>query len=354
MLYPLLRPLLFRLDPERAHGLAIAALKWTPALRGKSAMPHLATKFAGLHFPNPLGMAAGFDKEGSASKALLGLNFGFVEVGTITPRPQPGNPKPRMFRLTADEGVINRLGFNSSGAEAALQNLLGRDRSAGIVGINIGANKDSGDRVADYAKMASIMAPHADYLTLNISSPNTPGLRDLQGEGKLAALIDAVLDSRGAARVPVFLKVAPDLTTSEIDDICRVVMDRRIDALMIGNTTVSRPDGLKSQHASETGGLSGRPLTLLARQKLKDFRSASGGALPLISIGGITTGQDAWENIKAGASLIQLYSAMTYRGPGIARAVLTELTSAMARDGFTSLSDAITHFHGRVADQRRT
>jgi dihydroorotate dehydrogenase len=354
MLYPLLRPLLFRLDPERAHSLAIAALKWMPRLRGKSDMPHLASQFAGLHFSNPLGMAAGFDKEGAVSKALLGLNFGFVEVGTITPVPQPGNPKPRMFRLTADEAVINRLGFNSSGAEAALQNLRGRDRSAGIVGINIGANKDSVDRVADYAKMASIMTPYADYLTLNISSPNTPGLRDLQGEGRLAALIDAVLDSRDAANVPVFLKVAPDLTTTEIDDICRVVMDRRIDALMIGNTTVSRPSGLKSADATEIGGLSGRPLTALARQKLKDFRSASGGALPLISIGGITTGQDAWENIKAGASLIQLYSAMTYRGPGIARAVLAELTSAMAHEGFTNLNDAITYFHGRAADQRRT
>ncbi|MEW9854858.1 quinone-dependent dihydroorotate dehydrogenase [Novosphingobium sp. M1R2S20] len=340
MLYPLIRPLLFRIDPERAHGLALKALATRPGKTAGSGA--LATRVAGLSFPNPVGMAAGFDKDAVALKGLLGLGFGSVEVGTLTPRPQAGNPRPRLFRLVEDRAVINRMGFNNGGVADALTRLAARDRASGIVGVNIGANKDSSDRVADYRSGMRAVAPLADYVTVNISSPNTPGLRALQDKGALDELLDAVLTERDASgkRVPVFLKVAPDLEPADIDDIAEVTIARGIDGLIVSNTTIARPP-LRSRHAGEAGGLSGAPLKDAALQRLRDFRSATGGALPLIGVGGIATAEDAWERIRAGASLIQLYSAMVYEGPGIARSICQGLERLMRRDGFTCVAEAV-------------
>ena len=338
MLYRLARPALFTLDPERAHGLAMAALR---AMPGDPAPPGgpLETRVAGLTFPNPLGMAAGFDKDGEVPDALLGQGFGFVEVGSITPRPQAGNPRPRLFRLAEDRAVINRMGFNTRGAAAAAARLSARVKR-GIVGINIGANKDSADRIADYAQMTRVMAPLASYLAVNISSPNTPGLRALQDEAALAALLDAVLDARGPAEPPIFLKVAPDLEPADIDAIARLAIDRKLGALIVSNTTISRP-ALASRHAAEAGGLSGAPLRELALQRLRDFRTATGGALPLVGVGGIASAEDAWQRIRAGASLVQLYSAMVYEGPGIARRIVRGLEALMQRDGYSTVAEAV-------------
>lgn len=343
--YAALRPLLFRLDAERAHGLAIAALKLAPgrAARPDPASP-LTCEVAGLRFANPLGMAAGFDKDGEVPDALLGLGFGFAEVGSITPLAQAGNPRPRLFRLAEDRAVINRMGFNNRGAADASERLrerLGRTKGhQGVVGINIGANKDSDDRVADYAFMAGLMAPLASYLAVNVSSPNTPGLRALQDEGALSALLDAVLAARGAGGPPVFLKVAPDLEPADIDAIARIAIDKGLGALIVANTTISRPP-LRSAHAAEPGGLSGEPLRELAQTRLRDFRKATGGALPLIGVGGIASAEDAFARIRAGASLVQLYSAMVYEGPGIARRIVKGLEALMQREGFASIADAV-------------
>jgi dihydroorotate dehydrogenase len=344
MLYPLLRPLLFRLDAETAHGLALLALRRFGSRAPVSAQDRpLATRIAGIAFPNPLGLAAGFDKgyarDAKVPAALAGLGFGSIEVGSITPLPQAGNPRPRLFRLTADRAVINRMGFNNEGMAAALTRFAGTP-PGGVLGINIGANKDSIDKAADYATMARAMAPYADYLTVNVSSPNTPGLRALQDEGALAALLDRVLDARGPEGPPIFLKVAPDLTPADIDAIARIAIDRRLGALIVSNTTISRPP-LRSPHASEAGGLSGAPLRDLALQRLRDFRAASGGAIPLVGVGGIATAEDAWARIRAGASLVQLYSAMVYQGPGIARRITQGLEALMRRDGFASIAAAV-------------
>ncbi|MEL1251850.1 quinone-dependent dihydroorotate dehydrogenase [Aurantiacibacter gilvus] len=340
MVYSLIRPALFLLDPERAHGLAIKSLKLLPVGTPFAPGGPLATEVAGIAFPNPLGMAAGFDKDAEVPDALLDLGFGHVEVGSITPKPQPGNPKPRLFRLTEDEAVINRMGFNNGGAQAAVERIEARKHRGGVLGINIGANKDSEDRIADYATMARIMAPHATYLTVNISSPNTPGLRALQDEGALVALLDAVFAEVPEDGPPVFLKVAPDLQPADIDAILKIAMDSRLAALIVSNTTISRPP-LRSAHAVEAGGLSGAPLKDLALERLRDFARASGGAIPLVGVGGIATAEDAWARIRAGASLVQLYSAMTYRGPGIARQVTSGLERLMRRDGFASIAEAV-------------
>ena len=356
MLYRLLRPLLFQLDAERAHGLALAGLKLRGggARAGAPAGP-LATTVAGLHFPNPLGMAAGFDKDGEVPDALLGLGFGFAEVGSITPLPQPGNPRPRLFRLAEDAAVINRMGFNNGGAEAAVERLAARLGQPGVVGINIGANKDSADRIADYATMTRLMTPLASYLAVNISSPNTPGLRALQDEGALTGLLDAVIAARDEAAAPpgldtaaspqlagppIFLKVAPDLEPADIDAIARIALDRKLGALIVSNTTISRPP-LRSGHAGESGGLSGAPLRDLAQQRLRDFRKATGGALPLIGVGGIATAEDAFARIRAGASLVQLYSAMVYAGPGIARSITRGLEHLLRQYGFSAIAEAV-------------
>ena len=340
MFYPLLRPALFLLDAERAHKISLAALKALPRRASISGEGMLASTVAGLRFPNPLGMAAGYDKDGEVPDALLGLGFGFAEVGSITPLPQVGNPRPRLFRLIEDRAVVNRMGFNNLGAEAAVARLAARRGRPGIVGINLGANKDSPDRIADYATMARLMAPLASYLAVNVSSPNTPGLRALQDEGALAELLDAVLSARGLAGPPVFLKVAPDLAPGEIDSIARIALDKGLGALIISNTTISRP-ALKSHHAHEAGGLSGAPLRDLAQQCLRDFRRATGGAIPLIGVGGIACADDAWARIRAGASLVQLYSAMVYHGPGVARTITRGLARLMRRDGFASIAEAV-------------
>ncbi|WP_338241997.1 quinone-dependent dihydroorotate dehydrogenase [Aurantiacibacter hainanensis] len=340
MLYSLLRPAIFRLDAERAHGLAIKALKAMPKGKPAATGGPLETTVAGIRFPNPVGMAAGFDKDAEVADALLGLGFGFVEVGSITPLPQPGNPKPRLFRLEADRGVINRMGFNNGGAEAAAVRIASRGDRPGVLGINIGANKDSTDRIADYAAMTRIMAPYASYLAVNISSPNTPGLRALQDPGALIELLDAVFEARGSADVPVFLKVAPDLQQADVEAIVRIAVSSDLAGLIVSNTTISRPP-LKSPHAGETGGLSGEPLRELALQTLRAFRRETEGGIPLIGVGGIATAEDAWERIRAGASLIQLYSAMTYRGPGIAKEICKGLEKLMQRDGFASIAEAV-------------
>lgn len=338
----LIRPLLFRVDPELAHTLALRSLAALPRRRPVRAARGLEMQVAGLTFPNPIGMAAGFDKDALAAAGLLGLGFGSVEVGTLTPRPQPGNPRPRLFRLVEDQAVINRMGFNNGGVTAALPRLAKRDRGSGIVGINIGANKDSTDRVVDYREAFRAVAPHADYVTINISSPNTPGLRTLQDKGSLEELLDAVLGERIAlaSTVPVFLKVAPDLEPVDIDDIAGVVLDRGLDGLIVSNTTIARPP-LHSPHAGETGGLSGAPLKQVALQRLRDFRKATGGAIPLIGVGGIATAEDAWQRIRAGASLVQVYSAMVFAGPGIARDLCAGLERLMRRDGFASIAEAV-------------
>ena len=339
MLYSLLRPALFTLDPEDAHRLSLKALKLAPVPDLRPA-PALRTKLAGIALPGPLGAAPGYDKDGEVPDALLRLGFGFAEVGTVTPLPQTGNPRPRLFRLVEDRAVINRMGFNNAGAETMLARLKARAGRPGVVGVNIGANKDSPDRVADYARLARVFAPVASYLTVNVSSPNTPGLRALQDEGALGGLLDTVLEARGEGGPPVFLKVAPDLEPADIDAICRVALDRKLGALVVSNTTISRPP-LESRHAGEAGGLSGEPLRDLALQRLRDFRAASGGAIPLVGVGGIATAADAWARIRAGASAIQLYSAMVYAGPGLARRINRGLVRLMDRDGFCSVAEAV-------------
>ena len=338
-LYPLIRPLVFALDAERAHRLTIGALKALPAGRPPRPDPLLGIDVAGLAFPHPVGLAAGFDKDGEVFAQMLGLGFGFVEIGTLTPRPQAGNPRPRLFRLAEDHAVINRMGFNNRGVAAAAARLAARRRAAGIVGINVGANKDSEDRIADYVTGVRETRALADYLTINISSPNTPGLRALQDKSALDALLAAVIEARGPAGPPVFLKLAPDLEPADIDDIASLTVGR-IDALIVSNTTISRP-ALRSAHRGEAGGLSGAPLRSLALQRLRDFRAATGGAIPLIAAGGIESGADAFARIRAGASLIQLYSALVYQGPGLATRIVSELRLLLERDGFATLAEAV-------------
>ena len=339
MLFPIVRPLLFALEAERAHRLTINLLKAMPK-RAARHDPRLRITVAGIDFPSPVGLAAGVDKDAEVPDAFLALGFGFVEVGTLTPRAQAGNPRPRLFRLVEDEGVINRMGFNNGGQAAARARLARRAASRGIVGVNIGANKDAADRVADYVEGVRAMGPVARYLTVNVSSPNTPGLRALEEADALDALLVAVMAARGADGPPVFLKVAPDLTPAGIDAIARVAHDRGVDALIVANTTLSRPS-LRATRAGEGGGLSGAPLRTLAHERLRDFRIATGGALPLIAAGGIASGADAYARITAGASLVQLYTALVFSGPLLARRIETELMTLLRRDGHLSICSAV-------------
>jgi len=351
MLFKLARPALFALDSETGHRLAIAGLKALSEFGSTRGAPSslaqpgaTAIEVAGLNFPNPVGVAAGFDKDAEVPDALLGMGFGFTEVGSITPRPQVGNPKPRLFRLVEDKAVINRMGFNNAGGEAALERLSRRRGAGGIVGVNIGANKDSQDRIADYAAMATLLSPYASYIAVNVSSPNTPGLRALQDESALTELIDGVIAARDAViskdAPPVFLKVAPDLEPDDIDAVSRIALDKRLGALIVSNTTITRP-ALASRHAGETGGLSGEPLRTLALQRIRDFRVATGGAIPLIGVGGIATADHAWERIKAGASLVQIYSAMVYEGPGLGARIASGIERLMKREGFATIAEAV-------------
>ena len=339
-LYRLVRPLVFALDAERAHRLTIRALKALPGHHPPQLPDSLRSTVAGLEFPSPVGLAAGFDKDAEVPERMLDLGFGFVEVGTVTPKPQTGNPKPRLFRLSEDRAVINRMGFNNAGQAAAYQRLLSATHLHGIIGVNIGANKDSADRIADYAEGVRAMSPVARYLTINISSPNTPGLRQLQDVGALRDLLSAVDEARDSGGPPIFLKVAPDLGEGEPDQIVRAAIQHRIDAIVVSNTTVSRPL-LKSRYRDQSGGLSGEPLKPLALTALRNFRAASGGEIPLIGVGGIANADDAWERIRAGASLVQLYTAMVYEGPGIARRLALGLAQRLARAGFANIAEAV-------------
>jgi dihydroorotate dehydrogenase len=315
-LFSLARPFLHALDPESAHHATLAALQfaWLPACAADD--KRLAVRAFGLDFPNPVGLAAGFDKDGIAPDNLIALGFGFVEIGTITPRPQPGNPRPRLFRLDRDRGVINRLGFNSAGHARAHANLA-RRRGKGIVGVNLGANKDSEDRIADYVAGIEAFADVASYFTINVSSPNTPGLRDLQQASALNELLARVLEARDRAPVrrPLLLKIAPDLALGELDDIVRVARERGIDGMVVSNTTISRPAGLASPHAGESGGLSGRPLFDLSTRMLTETYRRVEGQFPLVGVGGVDGPGAAIAKLEAGATLVQLYSALVFDGP---------------------------------------
>lgn len=338
-LYPLFRPLVFAIDAEAAHRATIAALKLLPA-RSAQLPDSLRTRVAGLDFPSPVGLAAGFDKDAEVPCEMLSLGFGFVEVGTLTPRPQRGNARPRLFRLAEDRAVINRMGFNNRGQADAFMRIERCTRGGGPIGVNIGANKDSPDRVGDYVAGVKAMSAVADYLAVNISSPNTPGLRLLQEQGALDTLLSAVAGAREGNGPPVFLKVAPDLHKGDAERIVRAAIDNRVDAITVCNTTVSRPQ-LQSRCAHEQGGLSGEPLKPLALDALRQFRAASGGQIPLIGCGGIATADDAWERIRAGASLVQLYTAMVYEGPHIGRRIALGLAERLHQEGYSSISEVV-------------
>jgi dihydroorotate dehydrogenase len=339
--FALARPLLFSLDPETAHRLAIKALALAPRTLA-APDPRLAIRAFGLSFPNPLGMAAGFDKNAEASDGLLGLGFGFVEAGTLTPLPQPGNPRPRLFRLGPDQALINRLGFNNQGYAAAHERLAGR-ALRGIVGVNIGPNKHSADRVADYVAGVKAFADVASYFTINVSSPNTPILRDLQQKGALDELIARVIEGRDACTIrrPLLVKIAPDVDAQTLDDIVSVARRRQIDGMIVSNTTISRPDGLRDPAAREAGGLSGRPLFELSTRVLAETYLRVEGAFPLIGCGGIDGAAAAYGKIRAGASLAQLYSALIYRGPGLVAEILAGLKALLEADGFKTIAEAV-------------
>jgi len=341
------RPFLRALDPEDAHALAIRALRYVPLARSPSDPAELGVQAFGLNFPNPVGLAAGFDKNAQVPDALLRLGFGFVEVGTVTPRAQAGNPRPRLFRLEADHGVINRLGFNNEGAAAVHARLAARKSAGGIVGVNIGANRDSADRVGDYVRLVETFAGVASYFTVNVSSPNTPGLRDLQQAKALDDLLARVLDARERSRVragavPVLLKIAPDVTLADLDDIVGVARRRHVDGMIVGNTTVSRPTALRErERAREQGGLSGRPLFRLSTRMLAETFVRAENAFPLIGVGGVDSGATAIAKIKAGASLLQLYTGMVYRGIGVVNEIKADLVAALKRGYRNSLASMV-------------
>ncbi len=327
-------------DPETAHRLTIGALKTGLGPRVKAdRYPSLKTEVAGLAVPNPLGLAAGFDKNAEVPDALLRMGFGFVEVGAVTPKPQPGNPRPRVFRLPREQAVINRYGFNNDGLDAIGGRLASRASRPGIVGINLGANKDSDDRTQDYVAGVKALSSHVAFCTVNVSSPNTPGLRALQDQASLKALLSDVMAAREGA-VPIFLKVAPDLTDEDKADIAAVVLSSRVDGLIVSNTTIGGREDL-SQHGDEKGGLSGRPLFAPSTAVLREFAKALGGKVPLIGVGGIASADDAYAKIKAGASLIQLYTALIYKGPDLVPDILAGLAERLAVDGFSSVADAV-------------
>jgi dihydroorotate dehydrogenase len=342
----LARRLLYALDPEDAHRLAIRMLQIAPLPPASADDSRLATRVFGMNFPNPIGIAAGFDKHAEIPDALLRAGFGFVEVGTVTPLPQAGNPRPRLFRLDADQAVINRLGFNSQGADAVLRRLAARAGAGGIVGINVGANKDSADRVADYVRLIENFAAVASYVTVNISSPNTPGLRDMQQADVLDDLLARVIDARervtkNAGPTPVLLKIAPDLSLADLDDVVGIARARRVDGMIIGNTTVTRPAGLRDAQSREAGGLSGRPLLRLADRMLAETYVRVEGVFPLVGAGGIDSGTSALSKIRAGASLVQIYSGLVFRGLGLVGEIKVALLAALERDGAQNVADYV-------------
>ena len=335
--------LLRRIDPETAHGLAIKALQTAPLPAAPADDPVLAVEIAGLRLPNPVGLAAGLDKNGEALKGLSRLGFGFIECGSVTPRAQDGNPKPRLFRLSEDRAIINRMGFNNAGVEAFADRLSARPAGT-VIGANLGANKDVEDRAADYVAGLTRLEGLADYFTVNISSPNTPGLRALQGRDALDDLLGRVAEARASA-APVFLKIAPDLTAAEIAMIVEAALAHRIDALIVSNTTLDRPVTLKSAFAGESGGLSGAPLRDRALDALRHAAEAASGRLPLIGVGGVASGADAWARIRAGASAIQLYSALIYEGPGLVGRIKRDLVLRLRAEGFAHIAEAAAAPH---------
>ena len=341
-------PVLRSLDPEQAHGLTVKALQWGLGPRSRyQDPPELGMEVLGLTFPNPVGLAAGFDKNGEVPDAMLSAGFGFVEVGTVTPLPQPGNPRPRLFRLSEDQAVINRMGFNNAGLDAMERTLAARQGRPGLVGANLGANKDSTDRIGDYVTGLVRLISLADYFTINISSPNTPGLRGLQDRRALEELLERLVEARmiatpaGQGAKPILLKVAPDLDRQAREEIAAVVLSYPIDGMIVSNTTIGLRDQLTSPHAEEDGGLSGAPLRDLSTKVLRDFYQLTNGQLTLIGVGGISCGQDAYDKIRAGASLVQLYSALTFQGPSLITKIKMELGELLAQDGFETLREAV-------------
>ncbi len=353
-LFRLIRPALFRFDPEAAHRLALLALK-LGIFRGDHTPddPILQTRLWDLDFANPIGLAAGFDKGAAITDRMLALGFGFVEAGTVTPQPQPGNPVVRLFRLTPDEALINRLGFNSDGIDAFTKNLDRRTARLGIVGANVGKNRDTEDAAADYILGLKAVWDKANYLVINVSSPNTPGLRTLQRKDAMTALLRRAQEalagvSDGMSPPPLLVKVGPDLSDEEIADIAEVAKALSVDGLIVGNTTVSRPDGLTAKDRDQTGGLSGKPLFPLATECLSKMFAGTGGQIPIIGCGGVASGGDAYKKIRAGASLVQLYSAFIFQGPSMIARVKRDLAACLKRDGFDSVSAAVGADHSNI------
>jgi dihydroorotate dehydrogenase len=342
-------PMAQRLDPEHAHGLALRALAVLPQRPPGSPDPRLRVSAFGLSFPNPVGLAAGFDKNAEIPDACLRLGFGFVEVGTVTPRPQSGNPRPRMFRLPADQGLINRLGFNNEGFAAVRARLAARGSRRGILGVNIGANRDSKDRIVDYLSGIETFSTHASYLVINVSSPNTPGLRELQAGRALDDLLGRAVEARDRAPVPrpLLLKVAPDLSLAELDDVVAVARKRKVDGMIVSNTTVARSRDLRDAAASEAGGLSGKPLFALSTWLLSEAFKRVEGAFPLIGVGGIDSEEAAWRKLRAGATLLQLYSGFTYKGLGLIGRINKGLATRISREGVRSVIDVVGVDAGR-------
>jgi dihydroorotate dehydrogenase len=352
--FKVMRPLLHCMDAEAAHRLTIGAMKTGLGGAAKISSPaNLAISCFGLDFQNPLGLAAGFDKNAEVPDAMLGLGFGFVEVGTVTPRPQEGNPRPRLFRLGEDQAVINRMGFNNEGHAAVLQRLRQRKDNPGIVGVNIGANKDSSDRVSDYVAGISAFSDVASYFSVNISSPNTPGLRNLQSAQELRPLLKRLNEARKIQKrqVPMLLKIAPDLEADETQAIAECCLNSSVDGVIISNTTISRPS-LQSRHAQEAGGLSGAPLFELSTRQLARFYSHTKGKIPLVGAGGISSAEQAWTKICAGASLLQLYSALVFLGPELVQEILMGLSRKVSQSNMASLREAVGISADELAHQR--
>lgn len=339
--FPFIRPLLHAFDAEIAHGLTIAAMKLAPAASPKAPAPELATRLFGLSFAHPLGLAAGFDKNGEVPDAMLAEGMSFVEVGTVTPLPQQGNPRPRLFRLSEDEAVINRMGFNNEGHEALRRRLAARRSRGGIVGVNIGANKGAADRIGDYVKGLDAFRDLASYLTVNISSPNTPGLRNLQSKSELEALLGRLNEARARKpSPPLLVKIAPDLAEADLDDMASVFLAHKVDGIIVSNTTISRP-ALRSGHAGETGGLSGRPLFDLSTRMLALMYARLEGRIPLVGVGGIDSAAAAFAKIEAGASLLQLYSALVFKGPSLIAEISDGLAAQCRTSGLASIAAAV-------------
>ena len=352
-LFKIAQPAIFQMDPERAHDLTIKALKMGHHFLHRPPQdPRLMQNLWGLNIQNPLGMAAGFDKNAQVTNELFNLGFGFVEVGTLTPKPQEGNPKPRLFRLPKDQAVINRMGFNNEGQQAALLRLQARTMN-GVIGVNIGANKDSQDRLSDYLEGFKTFQGVADYFTINISSPNTPGLRDLQSPDALDQLLKTIMQTRtqivdhGGKQRPVFVKIAPDIPDQDLEAVLYKLLDHKVDAVIISNTTLSR-QGLKDQHkAAQAGGLSGRPLFARSTRMLARAHIITEGALPIIGVGGIESAQTAWMKLEAGANLVQLYSCLIYQGPSLIKKILKGLSAKLDQENLHSLAS----IRGRTAEK---